>query len=1051
MRFIADFHIHSHFSIATSKKLVPEYLDYFAKTKGITVVGTGDCVHPGWCAELKEKLEPAGNGLFRLKSSYKLNDPELPELSGALDNDVYFILTAEISSIYKKNGRVRKVHNLCVFPDFEAVEKIQAKLSRVGNIASDGRPILGLDSKNLLEMQLETDPQSFLIPAHIWTPWFSVLGSKSGFDTIEECYEELTEHIFAVETGLSSDPPMNWACSFLDSFQLISNSDAHSPEKLGREANIFDTDISYESIVRALREDDGFLGTIEFFPQEGKYHYDGHRKCNICWDPLETIRHDGICSVCGKPVTRGVMYRVAELADRPLDSITNTKKDFFSITSLPDLLSEIMGKKSVSKAVKSEYYRILRSLGSDFDILLNNELDQIKHEGGELLAEGIRRLRNRQVHIQDGYDGEFGRITVFEPDELKSFSNQSFLFASKQASQADASQDYQSVTFDIDEFKRLQSSEDDDCDTGTTNTDTENTAQQQGIEHAEGVCMVLAGPGTGKTRVLTERIAHLIGHRGVAGENILAVTFSNKAAQEMRDRLDKLVPAHDVPVMTFHALGLSVLNDHYHHFGRSNPFNLIGRDEAVELLGSTDSLSKSQIKTILNAIEADKQGIDHEPVDEAYKKQYESILKTANAFDLNDLLYLPVLLMREQPQVLEQLRKKYSWILIDEYQDINPRQYEMITLIAGKGNPNLFVIGDPNQAIYGFRGSDVRFIDRLRNDYPHMKSVFLSRSYRCPSPVLQVAGQALGVESILDGRPDPIKIRIHETETARSEADLIAATIESMMGGVRSFSIDSGISDGIQDEGITSFSDFAVLCRTTALFDAFASAFANHGIPYQLTGPQPFYTQEPCKSFLQQLRDAYCDSVKAVDPDTFRLTDDADLSVLFARQKPLVEIIEKTIVNEDIAKDTHRRLISIADQFGTDYSGFFHALVTRQGIDDFDPRAEAVSLMTIHASKGLEFNVVFIPACEQGIIPFELFGEKQGDALLEEERLFYVGATRTRRYLYLTHAKKRSIRGQNLTPQRSYLLDRIDEKLLEQQKRKLKPVAASSQLDLFNM
>ena len=688
MRFIADFHIHSHFSIATSKKLIPEYLDYFAKIKGITVVGTGDCVHPGWCNELKEKLEPAGNGLFRLKSSYKLNDPSLPDLSDALDKDVYFILTAEISSIYKKHGRVRKVHNLCVFPTFEAVEALQAKLARVGNIASDGRPILGLDAKILLEMQLETDPQSFLIPAHIWTPWFSVLGSKSGFDTIDECFEELTQHIFAVETGLSSDPPMNWACSFLDSFQLISNSDAHSPEKLGREANIFDTDISYDAIVRALRDDEGFLGTIEFFPQEGKYHYDGHRKCNICWDPLETIRHDGICSVCGKPVTRGVMYRVAELADRPIDTITNDKKDFFSITSLPDLVSEILGKRTVSKAVQAEYFHLLRTLGSDFDILLNCEIDQVKKAGGELFAEGIRRLRNRHVHIQDGYDGEFGRITVFDPSELKSFSTQSFLFSSSSTTPTTPPQTYQSLTFDINQFKRLQKSDDnfDTLDNAKPNQ-SENIAQQQGIEHGEGVCMVLAGPGTGKTRVLTERIAYLIKHQGIDPSSILAVTFSNKAAQEMKERLDKLIPKQPVSVMTFHALGLSILNNHCQHFGRTVPFTLMGREEATDLLTDALTLSKTHIKSIMQAIEADKQGIPHEPLEKHYQHQYETLLQKENAFDLNDLLSLPVQLMREQADILEQLRTTYRWILIDEYQDINPRQYEMITLMGRYRQP----------------------------------------------------------------------------------------------------------------------------------------------------------------------------------------------------------------------------------------------------------------------------------------------------------------------------------------------------------------------------
>src|SRR3989339_862395 len=245
MKFIADLHIHSHYSLATSKHLTPEYLDYWAQLKGIDVVGTGDCTHPAWLNELKIKLEPAGNGLYRLKPEYKLKSSEA-YLPPKTKRDVYFILTGEISSIYKKAGKVRKVHNVCVFPDFDSVEKLQEKLSKLGNITSDGRPILGVDAKHIFEITLTTSALSFLIPAHIWTPWFSVLGDKSGFNTLEECYEDLTPYIFAVETALSSDPPMNWACSFLDNFRLVSNSDAHSPEKLGREANMFDTELSYE-------------------------------------------------------------------------------------------------------------------------------------------------------------------------------------------------------------------------------------------------------------------------------------------------------------------------------------------------------------------------------------------------------------------------------------------------------------------------------------------------------------------------------------------------------------------------------------------------------------------------------------------------------------------------------------------------------------------------------------------------------------------------------------------------------------------------------------
>ena len=420
MIFIADLHIHSHFSIATSKQSVPEYLDYWARVKGITVIGTGDFTHPGWVNELREKLEPAEPGLFKLKKKYTLRaDPSPPHLQ---DRTVRFLLTAEISSIYKKKDKVRKVHNLIFAPDFTTVEKIQRSLTAIGgNITSDGRPILGLDSRNLLEIALCASENIFFVPAHIWTPWFSVLGSKSGFDTVEECYDDLSNHIFAVETGLSSDPPMNWLCSFLDKYALISNSDAHSPQKLGREANIFDTELSYKGITGALRSGDprNFLGTVEFFPQEGKYHYDGHRKCNTLWAPKETIRHKEICPACKKKVTVGVMNRVIQLSDRENIPPRKKRHSFYSVIPLKEILSEMSGVGPNSKKINALYFGILEKTGSEFDTLLHLPIDEIESAGGTMLAEAIHRMRRRDVIIKEGFDGEFGKITVFREGELK--------------------------------------------------------------------------------------------------------------------------------------------------------------------------------------------------------------------------------------------------------------------------------------------------------------------------------------------------------------------------------------------------------------------------------------------------------------------------------------------------------------------------------------------------------------------------------------------------------------------------------------------------------
>ncbi|MFC1808699.1 endonuclease Q family protein [Candidatus Omnitrophota bacterium] len=411
MRFIADIHIHSCYSIATSKESRPEYLELWAGRKGIDVVGTGDCIHPTYFKELKDKLVYLDNGLYQLKKKYRIRDTNNDTSEKNASN---FILTTEISSIYKKNGKVYKVHNVCVFPDFKSVKKVQKKLEKIGNIHSDGRPILGLDSKDLLEIVLESHPMSYVIPAHIWTPWFSVLGAKSGFDSIHECYGDLTNEIFALETGLSSDPSMNRLCSFLDQFRLVSNSDAHSPSKLGREANIFNTDLSYEGIYKALKYDNGFLGTIEFFPEEGKYHYDGHRKCCISLDPYESKMHKGKCPVCGKSLTMGVATRVVQLADRKKPDGFGKQK-FYRVTPLPSIIAESMElKNTASKKVQSEYLRLIHALGSEFDILLFKDLDNIKKEAGEHYAEGIRRLRSGKVAITPGYDGEFGHIKVFE-------------------------------------------------------------------------------------------------------------------------------------------------------------------------------------------------------------------------------------------------------------------------------------------------------------------------------------------------------------------------------------------------------------------------------------------------------------------------------------------------------------------------------------------------------------------------------------------------------------------------------------------------------------
>ncbi|MBI5212006.1 MAG: DNA helicase UvrD [Nitrospirae bacterium] len=423
MRFIADLHIHSKYSRATSKEMSPESIYKWAQIKGISVIGTGDFTHPAWFKELNEKLESTGNGLFRLKKNLQTDD--IPESCKA---GVSFILTAEISCIYSKNGKTRKIHSILFVPDFASAAKINIALAKIGNLNADGRPILGLDAKELLKIVLNEAPDGMLVPAHAWTPHFSIFGAASGFDSFEECFEDLTPHIYAIETGLSSDPLMNWRLSALDKITLISNSDAHSPAKIGREANIFDTDISYKTMMEAIKTREGFTGTIEFFPEEGKYHYDGHRTCGISLTPQETLKHNYLCPVCGKKVTVGVMHRVDKLADRKEGFKPKGSPSFHSIIPLPEIISEVLKVGASSKAVDKEYQNLLNKLGNEFKILMDVPLKDIGRASSALMKEAIFRMREGKVHIAPGYDGEYGKIKIFEAVERKEIKGQSMLF-----------------------------------------------------------------------------------------------------------------------------------------------------------------------------------------------------------------------------------------------------------------------------------------------------------------------------------------------------------------------------------------------------------------------------------------------------------------------------------------------------------------------------------------------------------------------------------------------------------------------------------------------
>jgi uncharacterized protein (TIGR00375 family) len=400
MEFIADFHIHSKYSRATSRDMDVAHIADWAKLKGITLMGTGDFTHHLWLEELKHNLEDLGNGLFKYSG-------------------VYFILTSEISSIYSKRGRTYRIHNMVFSPSLKTTDKINETLARYGNLASDGRPILGMDAAELARIIFDIDESCMVVPGHIWTPWFSLFGSMSGFDKIEDCFEKQTPKIFALETGLSSDPGMNWRLSCLDRFSLISNSDSHSPSKIGREANVFDCELSYKAIRDTLRAKDKtrFLYTIEFFPEEGKYHFDGHRLCGVRFSPQETKKNNGRCPKCGKGVTVGVMNRVEQLADRPEGYTPSDAIPYKNLIPLDEVIAEARGVTKASAAVERDYRGFVAKFGTEFEISLRVPKEDLFKSLPGRVAEGILRMRQGKVKIQAGFDGEYGKISIFGDDE----------------------------------------------------------------------------------------------------------------------------------------------------------------------------------------------------------------------------------------------------------------------------------------------------------------------------------------------------------------------------------------------------------------------------------------------------------------------------------------------------------------------------------------------------------------------------------------------------------------------------------------------------------
>ena len=1149
MKFVADLHVHSHFSRATSKNLTLENLAKWAQLKGIAVVGTGDFVHPGWMAELKQKLLPAEEGLFKLKSDFlHRTQHQLPAASNA---DVRFMPTVEISNIYKRHDKVRKVHNLIFAPHFEAAEKIQARLEQIGNIHADGRPILGLDSHDLLEIALECDPDIIFIPAHIWTPWFSALGSKGGFDSMHDYLGDLLPHVFAVETGLSSDPPMNWRLSQLDPYVLVSNSDAHSPAKLGREATIFDTELSYGAIYNALAkpQNGGVAGTIEFFPQEGKYHYDGHRACKMRLHPNQTSAHDGLCPACKKPVTVGVLSRVEALADRPENSSHKPphRRPFFSLIPLPEIIADAKKIGAGSKTVQRVYRHLLAKVGNELFILQEAPLEDIEHNADPLIAEGIRRVRNGEVKIDSGYDGEFGRICIFSSTERQHFARQASFFpenpaaspaktaapnhpenggtkTSMQGSTAPPTQtknapartpanrvaDVQYV------YKAAPAAAAPEL-LGNHLPENLNAAQWRAVTYAGGHLLIVAGPGTGKTHTLTERIAHIVQCFDPGGD-ILAITFTNKAAEEMQQRLQPRLKNENIVVTatTFHSFCLHFLRMHSQAGALPENFHIAGVQDIEAALKTCwpdkNASARKQFKEQIATCKA-QADFENEPPE---VRRFNKHLRAQNLLDFDDLIIETLRMLQNNPAIKNAVRETYPYIFVDEYQYINHAQHALLLALTGE-KTTLTAIGDPNQAIYGFRGADPGYFDRFADDFPGAKTMQLADNYRSAQNILSASGQVIAKSAAPDLPALTAKIAatgqltIHETPTEAAEAEYIVHRIEKLVGGTSLFSQDSGRVRS-EKESEVSFGDIAVLYRLNSQRRTLEQAFRRSGIPYQVSGDTPLVAQPGVAQILTALQLAGGMPVAAAQVAAllqfvvegigaqtaaallgdFHNSQNAltfhDLQKLAQKNSTpskskaasvqsflgdiadLRERLEKAgvaatlqhlfvmpgwqtrLAHDERFAGAWQRLTRLA-LLCSGLREFIDQLHLQRPGDALDARAERVSLMTLHASKGLEFPVVFISGCERDLMPLQIEGYRATES--EERRLFYVGMTRAKEQLFLLRAKKRTLFGKTRETAPSPFLHDIAEALKvydrSRQHRRRPQKIAADQMDLFAM
>jgi DNA helicase-2/ATP-dependent DNA helicase PcrA len=1126
MPIIADLHIHSPYSRATSRDLSPRSLYLWAQYKGVQIVGTGDFTHPQWLAELEDSLEPAEDGLLQLKPSQaKAVDPLVPPTCRA---PVRFIFQTEISTIYKRGGQTRKVHHLILLPDRRDVDALSARLERIGNLKSDGRPILGLDSRDLLEIVLEVSDQAIFIPAHIWTPWFSVFGSKSGFDAIEACYEDLTPHVAALETGLSSDPAMNWRWSALDNFRLVSNSDAHSPSRLGREANVLEIPLSFSALRQALFSGEGFVSTIEFFPEEGKYHLDGHRKCSTRLAPEETRRYRGLCPTCGRPVTVGVMHRVEELGDRPLGTAPAGAKPYCKLLSLDSVLAEILDCGPQSKRVRAFVQRVRERWGPELYILRELPLQAMEDEGRmPLLAEGIRRVRQEHLLVEAGFDGQYGRIRLFRDEERAALAGQIPFWVARTFEKSSGTPIAQPALREIGIGKGRRTLSDttplQGPPPGDGIRDRLNERQREAVAHPAPALMILAGPGTGKTLTLTLRILHFVECGNAKGDDILAVTFTQRAAREMCARLSALsggsLESSKVQIQTLHAFGFQFLREHANAVGWSTDPLLADDQMKTRLLREAlqeacPGIRVRNLSSLLERISMWKrsnQPDQEESLVAEVAAAYDRKMRDQGAVDYDDLLVLPLQILRNSLELRRRLQSRFPFIFVDEYQDLNPLQAQLLKLLRSTEG-TLTVIGDPDQSIYGFRGARLEVFFDFTKEFPDAQVVRLEENYRSGRRILEAA---IGVienndlpfpRTIRSGGSEGAKVHCHVFDTDRAEAVFVAQEINRLVGGTSHWDMYRGSERSGPLATNLAFGDIAVLFRLHSVGRLLEEAFSKEGIPYQHFGGH--YLQENdalqvltagLRWLMDPLRDLDLLRILATPsvglaPSTIEAlqglaeNESTRLWQVLASNPPplsvpgpeakrlrvLVALLENSLQEYATASPSalvHRllnilrvqipetrsewnpataileRFLATAESWDGGLLSFTDFWSLQEEADLYDPRADRVQLMTVHAAKGLEFSAVIVAGCEEGVFPY-LPEDKKSD-IAEERRLFYVAVTRAKQILHLTRARSRTLRGRGIEFAPSRFLEEIPEHCLVQAHDLRPKKSAGRQLKLF--